>query len=304
MGRSEDSLVRRIVELKAARNAVLLVHNYQRAEVQDLADFLGDSLGLSQQAARTDADVIVFCGVHFMAETAAILSLDKIVLLPDPEAGCPMADMITPARLQKMKDEHPNATVVTYVNSSAEVKAMSDYCCTSANAPQVLAAVDNDEIIFVPDRWLASWASQFVDKKVYAYHGHCPTHVCILAADIQRAKREHPNALVVAHPECTSDVVAMADAAKSTSGMVKFCAESDALEFIIATEYGLIYRLQKDNPGKRFYRATDHAICPNMKKITLEKVLWSLEDLEPRITVSKDIADKARLAIERMISIT
>ncbi len=302
--KSEQELIERILELKARRNAVFLVHNYQPPEVQDLADFLGDSLGLSQRAAETDADVIVFCGVHFMAETAAILSPEKIVLLPAPDAGCPMADMIDAERLAQVKAKHPKATVVSYVNTTAEVKALSDYCCTSANAPQVLEAIDSDEIIFVPDRWLAAWAGQFVDKKIYAYHGHCPTHMCILPEDIERLKREHPNALVVAHPECRSDVVAMADAVKSTSGMVKFCAESDAQEFVIATEYGLIYRLEKENPQKRFYRVSEHAVCPNMKKCTLEKILWALEDLEPRVTVPKETANKARQAIERMISIT
>jgi len=296
-------LADRIRQLRRQRNAIILVHNYQLPEVQDIADVLGDSLGLSQHAARTDADVIVFCGVHFMAETAAVLCPDKVVLLPAPEAGCPMADMITPTQLAALKAAHPGAPVVTYVNSSAEIKAMSDYCCTSANAIRVLQAVDADQVLFVPDRWLASYAARFVDKKVHWHEGFCPTHHRILPEHIERLKHDHPQAVVVCHPECRSDVVDLADVVESTTGICSHVARSDATEFIIATEVGLIYRLERENPGKRFYCPSYVAVCPNMKMNTLENVLSALETLEPRITVPDDIARRARRAIDRMLEL-
>jgi len=300
---SQAELMRRVQELKAERNAIILVHNYQLPEVQDVADHLGDSLGLSRTAAETDADVIVFCGVHFMAETAAILSPQKTVLMPDERAGCPMAEMITPAQLEELKRQHPGATVVTYVNSTAEIKAMSDYCCTSANSVKVLQAIDADEIIFIPDKWLAMYSAQFVDKTVHHHHGYCPTHHRILPEHIERLKRQYPKAIVVCHPECRSDVVGLADEALSTSGIVKFAKESNAEEFIIATEIGILYRLEKENPGKRFYGPSYVAVCPNMKLATLEKIVWCLEDLEPRITVPEETAAPARQAIDRMLEL-
>jgi len=300
---SREQLSERIGRLKVERNAILLVHNYQLPEVQDIADFLGDSLGLSRQAAATDADTIVFCGVHFMAETAAILSPQKAVLLPVLEADCPMARMITPERLQAMKDGHPGAKVVTYVNSTAEIKAMSDYCCTSANAVKVLRAVDEDEVIFVPDRWLGSYAARFVNKKVYCHDGFCPTHHRIMPAHILRLKHDHPAAEVVVHPECPASVVELADAVESTTGICNYVRARSAEEFIIGTEVGLLYRLEKENPGKRFYAPSYVAVCPNMKMTTLETIVWALEDMEHRITVPEPIASAARASIDRMLEL-
>lgn len=296
-------LAARIRALKEQRNAVLLVHNYQLPEVQDLADFLGDSLGLSQQAAKTDADVILFCGVHFMAETAAILCPNKTVLLPDVRAGCPMADMVTVPRLRAVKAEHPEAAVVGYVNTTAEVKGECDIACTSANAVKVIQSLEEGEILFVPDKSLADYVQRFTDKTIIPWPGFCPTHHRILASDVLAAKEQHPNAEVIAHPECTPDVVDLADAVRSTSGMTGYVKESTAAEFIICTEVGIIYRLQKENPAKRFYAATDQALCPNMKKITLEKVLWSLEEMETRIAVPPEIREKALKPIQRMLAV-
>lgn len=300
---SRDGIAERVADLRRQRNAVILAHNYQNPDVQDIADIVGDSLELSRAAARTDSEVIVFCGVHFMAETAAILSPNRTVLLPDPAAGCPMADMMTVDDLRAMQAEYPGAAVVTYVNSSAAVKAESDICCTSANAIRVCEAIEAEEIIFTPDRWLGTWVARHVAKTFHLAPGYCPTHVRITAADVARAKSEHPNALVMAHPECTSDVVDMADEVLSTSGMVRVARETEAREVIVCTERGLIHRMQKDNPGKVFISPTPRAVCPNMKLITLEKVLWSLEALEPQITVEPAIAERARRAIERMIEI-
>ena len=300
-----DSLRDKIAELKRQRGAVILVHNYQPAEVQEVADFTGDSLQLSRQAAKTDAAVIVFCGVHFMAETAAILSPDKTVLMPDPLAGCPMADMITADGLRKLKAKHPGAVVVCYVNSSAEVKAESDCCCTSANAVAVVKAIDaGKEIIFVPDKYLGEYVSEQTGRKMVLWPGYCPIHVLITEEDVLAAKKAHRGAFVMVHPECTGPVRGLADAVLSTGGMRRRAAESNAAEFIVGTEVGMLYRLAKDNPGKRFYPATQDAVCPNMKRTTLEKVLWSLEDMEYRITVPAEIASRARGAIDRMLAIT
>ncbi len=297
------SLEERIQILKSERNAVILAHNYQRPEVQDLADFTGDSLGLSRRAASTEADVIVFCGVHFMAETAAILSPRKTVLLPDVHAGCPMADMINADQLREMKSGHPNALVVCYVNSSAEVKAESDYCCTSANATAIIESIPKDrEIIFVPDKFLGSYTAEVTGRSMIFWQGYCPTHACIDPRDIRELKEKHPRAKVVVHPECPSRVVELADAVLSTSGMCAFARDDDAQEFIVATELGMLHRLKNDNPGKRFYPATANAVCPNMKTITLEDVLWSLEDMQHVVTVDPQIAAAARTAIDRMVS--
>jgi quinolinate synthase len=292
-----------ILKLKKERNAVILSHNYQRGEVQDIADFVGDSLELSQKAAKTDADVIVFCGVHFMAETASILNPHKIIVLPDAGAGCPMANMITAEQLRQKKKELPNATVVTYVNSSAAVKAESDYCCTSANGVKVVQSIKNDEIIFVPDQYLGDFIAKRTGKKMTLWPGYCPTHVKILPEDIIRSKQEHPAAKVVVHPECRPDVVALADDALSTSGMIRYAAREDVKELIIGTEVELLHRLNKENPGKKFFAASKKAVCPNMKKITLEKILESLETMAPEIKVPEAIRIKAKLAVDRMLEI-
>ncbi|MBA3065294.1 quinolinate synthase NadA [bacterium] len=292
----------KIKELKKKRNAVILVHNYQSPEVQDIADYRGDSLGLSREAAKTEADVIVFCGVHFMAETAAILSPDKKVLLPDKDAGCPMADMIDAEKLGELKKKHPEAAVVCYVNSTAEVKAESDYCCTSANAVEILSRIENNEIIFVPDKYLGSFAAKKAGKKVILCDGYCPVHMKILSEHIAEAKKEHPLAKVLVHPECRTEICNMADEVLSTSGMEKYARENSCGEMIIGTETGLIYRLQKDNPLKKFYPASDGAVCPNMKKTSLEKVLWALEEMKYEIKVKESTAEAARKAIDRMIA--
>jgi len=298
-----ENLVNEILKLKKERNAVILAHNYQIGEVQDIADFVGDSLGLSQQAAKTDADVIVFCGVHFMAETAAILSPKKTVLLPDIHAGCPMADMVTADKLRELKAKHPGVPVVTYVNSSAEVKAESDYCCTSANAVKVVESIDADEIIFTPDQHLGHYASTKTTKKIILWNGYCPTHRRITADSIMGQKEAHPKAKVVVHPECTTEVIALADAVASTEGILRYANETDAEEFIIGTELGILHRLHRENPDKKFFAAAERAICPNMKRTTLEKVLWSLQDMENVITVPEDVAVEAKLAIDRMLEI-
>jgi len=295
----------KIETLKKERNAVILVHNYQPPEVQDIADFLGDSLQLAQQAAKTDADVIVFCGVHFMAETAAMLSPDKTVLLPDVNSGCPMADMITAELLRLFKAAHGGAAVVCYVNSSAEVKAESDYCCTSSNATAVVNSLpDDEEIIFVPDKYLGQHASLRTGRKMILWDGYCPVHVRIGETDIVTMKAEHRDAAVMVHPECTEPVRSQADAVLSTGGMCEYAKQSGADEFIVGTEVGILHRLRKENPGKKFWPATEAAVCPNMKLVSTEKVLWSLQSMRHRITVPDDIRSRAIEAIERMIGIT
>jgi len=297
------SIADQIRTLKAERRAVILAHNYQIAEVQDIADFVGDSLGLSIQAARTDAEVIVFCGVHFMAETAKILSPQKTVLLPDEHAGCPMANMINGRQLRALKEQHPGAKVLCYVNTSAEVKAECDLCCTSANAVTMVqkALKDEKEIIFVPDKYLGDYVEGRTGRRFILWNGYCPTHARILPQDIVKAKALHPEADVIAHPECTPEVRALADRVASTEGMCRYVKETKAREIIVGTEIGIIHRLKKENPEKVFYPASEQAVCPNMKLITLEKVLWALEDMKPEIDVQADIAAKARRCIERML---
>ena len=302
-GKHEQTLEESIRKLKKERNAVILVHNYQRGEVQDIGDLVGDSLELSQKAAKTDADIIVFCGVHFMAETASILSPDKTVLLPDADAGCPMANMITAEQLRQKKKELPNATVVTYVNSSAEVKAESDYCCTSANGVNVVKSIDAEEILFVPDQYLGDFISRKTGKKMTLWPGYCPTHVKILPEDIMARKQEYPQAKVVVHPECRPDVIALADEALSTSGIIRYAAREDINELIVGTEVEILHRLNKENPGKTFIPASKKAVCPNMKKITLEKVFQSLETVTPVVKVPEDIRVRARNAVDRMLAI-
>ena len=299
----DENLVARIQDLRRERNAVILAHNYQLGEVQDIADFTGDSLELSRKAAATDADVIVFCGVHFMAETAKILSPQKTVLLPDPHAGCPMANMVDVPRLREFKAQHPGLPVVAYVNTTAEVKAESDVCCTSANAIKVVESVEADEVIFIPDKSLAAYVASRTAKRIIPYPGFCPTHHRILAQDVVLTKMEHPKAKVLAHPECTADVIELADVVASTSGMIRWVAGHDDEEIILCTERGIIHRMQKDSPSKRFYNPCSLNICPNMKKIELEKVLWSLEDMTYEITVPEETIGRARKAIEGMLAV-
>ena len=294
----------RIQRLRAEREAVILAHNYQRPEVQDIADFTGDSLELSRKAAALSARVVVFCGVHFMAETAAILSPDKTVLLPDPESGCPMADMITAEELRQMRQQHPQAAVVCYVNSSAAVKAESDVCCTSANAEQVVASLGDREILFVPDKYLGGWVARRLGRQFILWDGFCPSHVRILPSHIQQRRQEYPNAKVLVHPECRGEVAAMADEVLSTGGMLRYVRTSDAREFIIGTEIGILHRLRQENPEKRFVHATELALCPNMKKITLEKVARSLEYMEVRIAVPEAIRQRAETAVRRMLEVS
>lgn len=304
MGKKFKDLEREIQRLKEKRNAVILAHNYQLPEVQDIADFRGDSLELSRIAAKTDAKVIVFCGVHFMAETAAILSPKKKVIMPDKGSACPMANMITAEDLRELKRKHPGAVVVGYVNTSAEVKAELDYCCTSTNAVAVVNALkEKEEIIFVPDRYLADFVSQASGKKLITWNGFCPTHIKILPEDIERKKKFHPRAKVIVHPECLPSVRALADAVLSTSKMAQFARETKAKEIIVGTEVGIIYRLKNDNPAKEFYPASERAVCPNMKRTTQEKVLWSLEELKEEVKVSARIRQRARKSIDRMLKI-
>ena len=299
------SIEEKIQDLKRKRGAIIIAHNYQPDEVQAMADFTGDSLELSRKAAELEEDVIVFCGVHFMAETAAILSPEKTILLPDKFAGCPMADMITADQLLAKKAEHPGAVVITYVNSSAAIKAESDLCCTSSNAMKVVASVPADkEIIFVPDTHLGHYVQKELGREMIIWDGYCPTHSRIRDVDILREKKDHPEAVVMAHPECPLPIRDLADQLLSTGQMCTFAKESDKKEFIVATEMGLLYRLRNENPNKNFYSVSDRAVCPNMKKIDLEKVLWSLEDMQYRITVPDETANKARRSIEAMLELS
>ncbi|MFA5252617.1 MAG: quinolinate synthase NadA [Phycisphaerae bacterium] len=299
-----EKLLEKIKRLKAERKAVILAHNYQPAEIQDAADFCGDSLGLSIKAAKTDAHVIVFCGVKFMAETAAILSPGKTVLLPDKFAGCPMADMITAEQVIELKQEYPDAAVVCYVNSSAEVKAESDYCCTSSNAVEVVNSIPPDkQVIFVPDQHLGRFVAERTGRNLVLWPGYCTTHIFITEEDIKSAKAKYPDAIVMAHPECSEAVKDLADELLSTGQMLEFVRKSPAKCFIVATETGMIHALKKQNAGAEFIAASDRAICPNMKKITLEKVAWSLEDMQYKITVPEEIRIKAKRALDRMVEI-
>lgn len=301
----KETIEEKIMKLKRQRRAVILAHNYQADEVQEMADFTGDSLELSQRAAKIEADVIVFCGVHFMAETASILCPEKIILLPDKTSGCPMADMINADQLRELKAKHPDALVVCYVNSTAEVKAESDYCCTSANAVAVVRSIPEDrQIIFVPDKFLGQHVMSQTGRSMILWPGYCPTHARISEEDILREKQSHPVALVMVHPECTNPVRAAADQVLSTGQMCRFVRNSPVEEFIVGTELGIMYRLKKENPGKRFYPAKESAVCPNMKKITLEKILWSLEDMEYEVRVSDQVRERAKLALDRMMALS
>lgn len=293
----------KINRLREEKRAVILVHNYQRGEVQDIADFTGDSLELSRRAAKTDAEVVIFCGVHFMAESAAILSPDKVVLIPVPEAGCPLADMITVEALRVKKKEHPQAAVVCYVNSSAEVKAESNICCTSTNAIQVVNSLKEEKVIFIPDENLGRYVATQTDKELIFWEGFCPTHYRVLPEDIIRAKEKYPQAKVVVHPECRLDVIMLSDEVLSTGGIIKYAQEAEVKEIIVGTEMGLVYRLQKENPHKKFYLATEKLICPNMKLTTLEKVANVLEKMEHRTVVPEEVRLRARQSLARMLKV-
>jgi len=293
----------KIRKLAREQNAIILSHNYQPPEIQDIADLCGDSLELSIKASQTDADIIVFCGVHFMEETAAIRSPDKTVLIPKKDAGCPMADMNTPEALQKKIESLPPMPVVTYVNSTAAVKALSTICCTSANAIEVVESLHAKEVLMTPDRNLARWAALHTKKKVHFWDGCCPFHDSLKPEEVHQARAEHPNAIFMAHPECRPDILELADVVVSTSGMIKFAESSEASSFIVGTEIGLIYPLEQARPDKQFYPASSRLRCPDMKKITLSDVADSLEFMKERVIVPEDIRVKAFKAVQRMVSL-
>jgi quinolinate synthase len=300
---TKEEVLSRIAELRKERKAVILAHNYQIAEVQDIADYTGDSLGLSQEAARSSAEVIVFCGVHFMAETAAILAPQKTVLLPDPHAGCPMADMITAQELRGWKARYPGRKVVSYVNTTAEVKAESDICCTSSNAVRVVNSLPDDEVLFAPDKNLAAYVGRLTIKRIIAWDGYCYVHNQILAADIAAKKEKYPEAEVWVHPECRPEVIDLADKVVSTGNMVQAARETSAREVLIGTEAGILHRLRQENPQTAFLPVKDLAFCSNMKKINLIKVWKALEGMQFRVEVPSAISQRARGAIEKMIQI-
>jgi len=301
---SLPELTQAIRGLLKDRNAVLLAHNYMRDEVQAIADITGDSLQLSMEAAKTSAHVIVFCGVHFMAESAAILSPDKTVLLPRPDAGCPMADMVDVAGLRKLKAQHPGVPVVTYVNSSAAVKAESDICCTSANAVSVVKSLASDKLIFAPDRNLGRWIARFVPDKQFIYwEGYCPTHERMTVEAVLQQKAAHPDALFICHPECAPAVSDLADHVCSTSGMYDYCQKSPDKKFIIGTEAGILFKLRQDNPDKQFILATPALVCPNMKLTSLEDVLLALQTMQPVVRVPDEVRLKAKAALDKMLAV-
>ncbi len=299
----KEELIVRIKDLAREKNAIILAHNYQVPEVQDIADLTGDSLALSIQASKTDAAMIIFCGVHFMAEAASIVCPDKKVIIPVEDAGCAMADMLTAEQLRGLKKEHPGAPVVTYVNSSAEVKAESDICCTSANAVQVVKWTGAREVIMTPDRNLAAWVRRHTDQVIHAWDGYCPIHDDLSVVELKKAMAEHPDAVVMAHPECTEQVLELADVVRSTSGMLDYAKSSSAEEFIVATENGLIHALEKENPGKRFFFASANMICKDMKKTGLPEILKALENETPEVKVPEDIRIKAYRAVDRMLQV-
>ncbi len=302
--KEKEKLQEEIRKLARDRKALILAHNYQPPEIQDIADLVGDSLELSLKAAQTDAEVIVFCGVLFMAETAHIVSPDKIVLFPAPQACCAMASMVTPEDVRALREAHPGAPVVTYVNSYADVKAESDLCCTSANVVRVISTLPEKEVICLPDRNLALYAQRhFKDKRIIYFEGFCPFHDLLTPEDVQKAREAHPNALFIAHPECRPEVIDLADHVASTSGMLRFCRESEHKEFIIGTEVGLLYPLSKQNPDKKFYPASEKMICEAMKMTTLELVYQALETMEPQVRVPEEVRVKAYRAVKRMLEI-
>ena len=300
---NENEITNEILRLAEERDALILAHNYQRDEIQALAHITGDSLALSIEAARTEKPVIVFCGVHFMAESAAILAPEKIVLLPRLDAGCPMADMITAEGLREFKKQHPGVPVVTYVNSSAAVKAESDICCTSANAVKVVASLAEPEVILAPDRNLGRYIAAQVDKVCHFWDGYCPTHERFTVADAMAAKADYPNAVFMAHPECPPEILALADHICSTSGMYTFALENPAKQFIVGTEAGILYRLRKENPDKEFILPTTRLICPNMKLTSLEDVLKALQTMSPQVTVPEEVRIPAKVTLDRMLAV-
>ena len=302
---AQAALESRINELRRDRRAVILAHNYQITEVQDIADIVGDSLAMAREAAKVQADVILLCGVHFMAETAKLLNPGRTVLVPDPNAGCPMADMVTPRELAEARNRRPDAAVVAYVNSSARVKAMSDISCTSANAVRVVESIPRERpILFVPDQCLGDYVAQVTGRdNIILWPGFCPTHHRILADHILSRRREHPDAEVCVHPECTRNVRAMADFVGSTGQIIRHVAESPRQAFIIATELGVCHTIRRRNPAKTIIEVTHLADCPNMKLNTLQKIIWSLEDMQYEVTVPSDVAGPARQSIERMLAI-
>ncbi len=299
----KQEILERIDQLKKKNNAVILAHNYQIEEVQDVADYVGDSFELSRIAADADADLIVFCGVHFMAESAAILSPNKTVLLPDLSAGCPLADMINVNQLREFKEQYPGAAVATYINSTAAVKAESDICITSANAVKIVNSLSEDLVIFVPDGNLAHFVAQRTAKTIIPWAGYCITHHRVTAEDVEQARDLYPEAVLVVHPECRPEVVALADAALGTGGMISFAQDTAVKDIIVGTEMGMLHRLKKECPAKNFILLTPKLICPNMKYTNLEKIMASLENREHIITVPPEIRERAVLALERMLAV-
>jgi len=301
--KNSKELQKEIRALLKERNALMLAHNYQRDEVQETADICGDSLALSQAAAKSDAEAIVFCGVHFMAESASILCPDKTVILPRLDAGCPMADMITAENLRKEKEKRPDVPVVAYVNTTAEVKALSDICCTSANAVKVVNSVKSDKVYMIPDRNLSMYVARTAKKKMEWWNGYCPTHERLKPEEVLKLKEKHPEAVFACHPECRPEVIDIADHVCSTSGMYKFAKEALANTIIIGTEMGILYRLKKENPDKKFILASKSLICPNMKLITLEDVLEALQKMDRIVKVSEEIRIPAKKALDRMLEV-
>jgi quinolinate synthase len=298
-----NAILEKIARLKQEQNAIILAHNYQIEEVQDVADYVGDSFELSRIAADSDADIIVFCGVHFMAESAAILAPDKTVLLPDLNAGCPLADMIDVEQLRAFKKQYPGAAVVTYINSTAAVKAESDICITSANAVKVVNSLTEDQVLFVPDGNLAHFVAQRTSKTIIPWAGYCNTHHRVTVEDVEQARKLHPEAVLVVHPECRPEVVALADAALGTGGMIRYSKETTVKDILIGTEMGMLHRLKKECPDKNFILLSPKLICPNMKYTNLEKILASLQNREHIITVPPEIRNRAVLALERMLAV-
>ena len=300
----ENRIKEKIIALKEEKDAIILAHNYQEGPVQDVADLIGDSLELSRAAASLDGSVIVFCGVDFMAETAAILSPQKNVILPAHDAGCPMAEMVTAEEIRSARTRFPDAAVVAYVNTTAEVKAESDICCTSANAVKIVNSLGEDQVLFVPDRNLARYVARFTKKQVIPWEGYCIVHDRITLEDVTRAKEGHPGAEVLVHPECRPEVIDAANFVYRTSGMIRHVCQGNKPAYIIGTEIGILYRMQKECPGKSCYPLSDRAVCSNMKKTTLSLILQSLENQAPRVSVPEHTASRARKAIERMLAVT
>jgi quinolinate synthase len=301
---TREELTKKIIKLKKKREAIILAHYYQLPEIQDVADFIGDSFDLSRKAARSRAKVIVFCGVKFMAESASILSPDKIVLLPEKFSNCPLAEMADIESLKSMKKRYPKASVVSYVNSTAEIKAESDVCCTSSNALKIVEKIDNDQIIFLPDKNLGDYVSKSADKEVIIWNGYCPAHHSITAEEVENIKKTYPNAEILVHPECKPEVVDLADYVGSTTQILNYAKNSKADTLIIGTEEGILYPLKKENPDKTFYILNPFLICPDMKKINLEKIYHSLKNMETIIEVPKNIRMKAKRALDRMLELS